>query len=1031
MNLNLLKKSKRVRKQAGIALVTTLLLLFMMSSLLVGFSILLASSQKQAGTSTDQVTAFYGAEAGMEKMTSDLGNLFNITYSPSIAQINALETVPPVVPGVSFLEESGSSGYLITPLAVDSNGNPAPTISTIKSGTYQGMTAMATEYTLMTNARTPEGLEVTLKRTTQTVGIPMFQFGIFCDPDCSFFPGPNFNFGGRMHTNGNLYLAAGSTLTMSDKVDAYKDVIRDSLSNGYNTASNYPGNVSITISPGGSSYRDLAYSEGSISGLTLAAIPTWPTVSQTNYNGNLQNGAGSLFPAFAGNSKKLNLGIVTIGAGATQSIDLIRRSIPGEGLNVTAERYFSQASLRILLSDDPTDIMNSTSCLDGTVQPFDLGKMATTPPANWGTSAYAPLVQLDTKMKALGVPELPLALSGALGGAGYNQGALGVTPIDGYWQPAGYPAIRGFLKIEEQLTYGSSTGCGTWKDVTLEVLSYGYVGRNIDPVPQSFDGQNMNPQWYSDSSLNMGLGASPGLPNPPSQQLAYQNSPAYPLTSLPTQFTGIVTPASNPKYSCPDPHPYAIIRLERIRDNPSTVPFQGGTYKVPVTNLPKVATVAQVCGLNAVTGQPDPALTATDFWPNVLFDTREGTLRDTSMNAANLPTLNGAMSYIEVDGKNLAGWFGGKINTFVTSGQGTKDPAVAPNDFVFYVSDRRGNYAGSQTLTGSWPPVSYTRNETGEYGWTDIVNLTSSNGCPNVALDTGEDIDNVNGTSYGLFWYGASANYIHAPGVSPYASLLNGQLGILSNVSTKALAPNISCGTPTYSSTDGIWPMMVATSANAPRENPPLFFRRAIKLVNGANLTAVGPCPSGVSCGLTVSSENPIYIQGDYNANAAGNTGFADSNEIATSVAGDAVTLLSVMWNDANSFSSTYNMNNRVGATTYYRTAVIAGKTQSFPNPSGTSQDFGTDGGVHNFLRYIENWGPATLNYEGSMVALYTSRQAIGTFKCCTTVYSPPGRGYNFDTNFLNPTLLPPRTPLFRAINTTGWTRLLLPGQYN
>jgi hypothetical protein len=26
--------------------------------------------------------------------------------------------------------------------------------------------------------------------------------------------------------------------------------------------------------------------------------------------------------------------------------------------------------------------------------------------------------------------------------------------------------------------------------------------------------------------------------------------------------------------------------------------------------------------------------------------------------------------------------------------------------------------------------------------------------------------------------------------------------------------------------------------------------------------------------------------------------------------------------------------------------------------------------------------------------------------------------------------LLPPRTPLFRDVNTTGFTRLLLPGQY-
>jgi hypothetical protein len=122
-------------------------------------------------------------------------------------------------------------------------------------------------------------------------------------------------------------------------------------------------------------------------------------------------------------------------------------------------------------------------------------------------------------------------------------------------------------------------------------------------------------------------------------------------------------------------------------------------------------------------------------------------------------------------------------------------------------------------------------------------------------------------------------------------------------------------------------------------------------------------------------------------------------------------------------------MSLRNGNTTWYRTAIIAGKGVSFPQPAGTGNDYGTDGGVHNFLRYIESWG-GTLNYRGSIVSLYYNRQATGTFKCCTVVYSPPTRGYNFDTSFLNPTLLPPRTPLFRDVNTTGFTRLLLPGQY-
>ena len=123
---------------------------------------------------------------------------------------------------------------------------------------------------------------------------------------------------------------------------------------------------------------------------------------------------------------------------------------------------------------------------------------------------------------------------------------------------------------------------------------------------------------------------------------------------------------------------------------------------------------------------------------------------------------------------------------------------------------------------------------------------------------------------------------------------------------------------------------------------------------------------------------------------------------------------------------------NRDASTTWYRVAVIAGKGLNFPRPTSNAQDhtdFGTDGGAHNFLRYIENWSGDTLNYRGSIVSFYTNRQAVGTYKCCDVVYSPPSRGYRFDTDFLTPSLLPPRTPMFRDINTLTFRQLLRPTQ--
>jgi hypothetical protein len=130
---------------------------------------------------------------------------------------------------------------------------------------------------------------------------------------------------------------------------------------------------------------------------------------------------------------------------------------------------------------------------------------------------------------------------------------------------------------------------------------------------------------------------------------------------------------------------------------------------------------------------------------------------------------------------------------------------------------------------------------------------------------------------------------------------------------------------------------------------------------------------------------------------------------------------------------------------TWYRLAIIGGKGPSFTLPTvggGIAPDFGTDGGAHNFLRLLEDFSGATalqnggaavaqqpVNYLGSMATLYYNRQAVGTYKCCTTVYGAPIRAFNFDVNFLNPALLPPNTPMFRDMNAVGFSQELRPGK--
>jgi hypothetical protein len=251
----------RFNQEKGMALITALLVMLLISSIIVGFSYLVMTDQSMGGFTNQRQKAFYGAEAGMEKLTADLNNLFVQNYAPSAGEVNALTTLAanPVIPGISYVDPAlgtNGSGYTIA-FPPDGAGNPAAASHTITSGPYQGLVGLLTPYQLTVISQSATGSEVKLRRTVNTVGIPIFQFGIFSQTDLSFFAGPNFNFGGRVHTNGNLYLAEGdgNTLTLGDKITAVGEVVRTNLSNGWPTNNNYNGNVSIITAPG--SFRNL------------------------------------------------------------------------------------------------------------------------------------------------------------------------------------------------------------------------------------------------------------------------------------------------------------------------------------------------------------------------------------------------------------------------------------------------------------------------------------------------------------------------------------------------------------------------------------------------------------------------------------------------------------------------------------------------------------------------------------------------------------------------------------------------------
>ena len=409
---------------------------------------------------------------------------------------------------------------------------------------------------------------------------------------------------------------------------------------------------------------------------------------------------------------------------------------------------------------------------------------------------------------------------------------------------------------------------------------------------------------------------------------------------------------------CADPSPNAVIRLQRLRDSAN-----GNCYY-------------SAAGANS--------LNANDYWPNALYDTREGNLRDANAAASETMSLAGGMYTIELDVANLKKYFAGAVapyNALVTNG----NTAQNNNGFIVYFSDRRNN-----RNTG----VAVPSVETGELGFEDVINPADINGAPNGVLDAGEDVNATTAVGY-------------VPVLDTYGQTpVNLPLGNAAPLNAAALV---------YNTANVTAPVLMV--------NRPIFFRRALKIINGG----LGNLPAS---GLTIAAENPVYVQGDYNATAAPIAGNA-AGHVASAILADAVTLLSNNWTDVNSFFNPNDPGARAGTTTGYRMAVAAGKNLSFTQPvwAGVAQDFGTDGGVHNFLRYLEGWGGNNLYYRGSIVNLFNSRQAVGVYKCCTNVYSPPNRVYNFDSDFLLPSLLPPGTPMFRDVDTLTFRQLLRPNQ--
>lgn len=366
------------RSQRGAALATAILMMGLLSAIAATVLAVVATESRVAGGDLKRTQTFYAAASGIEKMTADFSALYGRTSRPTPAQRNAVAlSYPPelVAEGFSFSNPAPSivqdTDALAAMRATQGIVAPAlPRVTMPADSPFGGLIASVDPYVLTSTATAADGTQVALTRNMNNYLIPLFQFGMFSDDDIELHPGATFTFNGRVHANGNIYVAG--LVRFLDKVTTAHDILYDTMRNGAArgsgsvvsmavglTAINAPltkGSLNGGPNIVGQSFGDPNYFPGSPNGTVWnPATFNWQTVSKQAADGTDNKFGGQLLTRVTG-AAPLKLPMELDG---NPTREIIKRRLPTDSLPppvdtspLTDSRYHSKAGIRILIDDE-------------------------------------------------------------------------------------------------------------------------------------------------------------------------------------------------------------------------------------------------------------------------------------------------------------------------------------------------------------------------------------------------------------------------------------------------------------------------------------------------------------------------------------------------------------------------------------------------------------------------------------------------------------------------------------------------------
>src|SRR2546430_1289920 len=317
--------------ERGAALVMTLLVLVILTAFGLTLAALGMTEVAISSNWRDYSKDFYAAEAGLESGVVALRNLLVANSAPTQAQLNTI-----AAPALND-SRMNFSAYTITP------ASPLPNRQTFATGPYSGLFGWVQGYTIAAQVNGQGGTSARLAQVLQYTRVPLFQFGIFYGKgvDLELRPGPGMTFNGKIFSNSNIYVAAGSTLQITDSMKAAGNIYRSIKSEPA-----YPNMSNPQIADAAGTLQTLnfdhAYQPGF--GATWPSAGAWASQAMQTFGGQVQDSAMGVqqivppLPDLFGNPTNPD-------AVAHQLIEMPQA---GDSAALASAKMYSHAGLRIV-----------------------------------------------------------------------------------------------------------------------------------------------------------------------------------------------------------------------------------------------------------------------------------------------------------------------------------------------------------------------------------------------------------------------------------------------------------------------------------------------------------------------------------------------------------------------------------------------------------------------------------------------------------------------------------------------------------